>query len=118
MKQMIIILLVAFVIGAAVTGIVIAVKSSGFKGTDYTIPELDLSEIPDELKNTEYEYLYNLSVVDNSKDYMAHPDSVLLKNGNIFTVYPAGHGKGAVLNKVSTDNGVSWSETVDRKSVV
>ena len=112
MKQMIIILLVAFVIGAAVTGIVIAVKSSGFKGTDYTIPELDLSEIPDELKNTEYEYLYNLSVVDNSKDYMAHPDSVLLKNGNIFTVYPAGHGKGAVLNKVSTDNGISWSETV------
>ena len=112
MKQMIVILLVAFVIGAAVTGIVIAVKASGFNGTDYTIPELDLSEIPDELKNTEYEYLYNLSVVDNSKDYMAHPDSVLLKNGNIFTVYPAGHGKGAVLNKVSTDNGISWSETV------
>ena len=85
---------------------------SNFTGSDYTIPELDLSVMPDEVKGTEYEYLYELTTVDNSKDYMAHPDSVLLKNGNILTVYPAGHGKGAVLNKVSTDGGVSWSETV------
>lgn len=32
---------------------------------------------------------------------MAHPDSVLLKNGDILTAYPKGHGKGAVLNRVS-----------------
>ena len=83
-----------------------------FTGGDYTIPELDLSTMPDELKGSKYEYLYKLSTVDNSKDYMAHPDSVLLKNGNILTVYPAGHGKGAVLNKVSTDGGVTWSESV------
>ena len=83
-----------------------------FTGGDYTIPELDLSTVPDELKGSKYEYLYNLSTVDNSKDYMAHPDSVLLKNGNILTVYPAGHGKGAVLNKISTDGGITWSETV------
>ena len=86
---------------------------SNFTGSDYTIPILDLSTMPDEIKGTEYEYLYDLTTVDNSKDYMAHPDSVLLKNGNILTVYPAGHGKGAVLNKVSTDGGISWSETVD-----
>ena len=43
--------------------------------------------------------------MDDSKDYMAHPDSVLLKNGDILTFYPAGHGKGAVLNKISTDGG-------------
>lgn len=84
-----------------------------FTGSDYTIPELDLSVMPDEIEGTEYEYLYDLVTVDNSKDYMAHPDSVLLKNGNIFTVYPAGHGKGAIRNKISTDGGVSWNETVD-----
>ena len=48
-----------------------------FTGSDYNIPELDLSTLPNEYKNTEYEYLYKLSVVDNSKDNLAHPDSVL-----------------------------------------
>ena len=31
-----------------------------FKGSDYTIPELDLSVMPEDIENTEYEYLYNL----------------------------------------------------------
>lgn len=84
-----------------------------FTGGDYTIPELDLSVLPEELKGSEYEYLYELSIVDNSVDYMAHPDSVLLTNGNILTVYPAGHGKGAVCNKISNDGGASWSEAVE-----
>ncbi len=84
-----------------------------FSGGDYTIPEIDLSVMPDELKGSEYEYLYELSVVDNSVDYMAHPDSVLLKDGSILTVYPAGHGKGAVLNKISADGGVTWSGTIE-----
>ena len=35
-----------------------------FTGSDYTIPELDLSELPEELENTEYEYLYKLATVD------------------------------------------------------
>lgn len=87
-------------------------KKAEFTGGDYSIPTIDLSEIPEEIKGTDLEYLYELTVVDNSKDYVAHPDSVLLKNGNIFTAYPAGHGKGAVLNKLSTDGGKSWSETV------
>ena len=84
-----------------------------FTGGDYTIPELDLSVMPEELKGTQYEYLYKLSTVDDSTDYMAHPDSVLLNNGNILTVYPAGHGKGAVLNKVSTNGGVSWDSRIE-----
>lgn len=83
-----------------------------FTGSDYTIPELDLSVMPEEYKNTEYEYLYDLSVVDNSKEYLAHPDSVLLKNGNILTMYPEGHGKGAVQTKISTDGGMTWGEGV------
>lgn len=44
---------------------------------------------------------------------MAHPDSVLLKNGDILTVYTKGHGKGAVLNRVSKDGGLSWSSTLE-----
>ncbi len=83
-----------------------------FTGSDYTIPELDLSVKPDNI-DSKYDYLYELTTVDSSKKYMAHPDSVLLKNGNILTVYPAGHGKGAVLNKISTDGGVTWSEAVE-----
>lgn len=82
-----------------------------FSGYDYTIPEIDLSVKPDNL-DSRFDYLYELSVVDNSKKYMAHPDSVLLKDGSILTLYPAGHGKGAVLNKISTDDGMTWSESV------
>ncbi len=87
--------------------------SDNFTGSDYTIPEIDLSTLPEELKGTEYEYLYDLYVIDDSRDYMAHPDSVLLKDGSILTVYPAGHGKGAVLNKVSADGGITWSGSVE-----
>ncbi len=82
-----------------------------FTGSDYSIPTIDLSVKPPFLPD-EFDYLYDMVTVDDSKDYMAHPDSVLLKNGNILTVYPAGHGRGAILNKVSTDGGKSWSEEI------
>lgn len=82
-----------------------------FTGSDYTIPELDLSVKPESL-DRKYDYLYDLTVVNKSKKYIAHPDSVLLRNGNILMMYPAGHGKGAVLNSVSTDGGVTWIETI------
>lgn len=100
---------------AAAIGVSICIrktKSSKFTGGDYTISELDLSEMPQDIDGTKYEYLYELSIVDDTNDYMAHPDSVLLKNGNILTVYPKGHGKGAILNKVSKDGGVSWKDSV------
>lgn len=96
-----------------VTSAIYLKKAKRFTGSDYTIPELDLSVLPEELKGTEYEYLYNLSVVDSSMDYTAHPDSVLLKNGNILTLYPAGHGRGAVCSKISTDGGITWSDTIE-----
>lgn len=86
-------------------------EPAAFTGSDYTVPELDLSVKPEGI-DSRYDYLYELSVVDKSKSYMAHPDSVLLKNGNILTMYPAGHGKGAVQNKISTDGGITWSDTV------
>ncbi len=80
-------------------------------GTDYTIPQLDLSIKPKDL-DPKFDYLYELVTVDNDKTYQAHPDSVLLKNGNILCMYPAGHGKGAVMTKISTDGGRSWTETL------
>lgn len=83
-----------------------------FTGTDYTISELDLSVKPDNL-DSKYDYLYELTTVDSSKKYIAHPDSILLKNGNILSLYPAGHGKGAVLNKISTDGGKTWGEELE-----
>ena len=106
MKTIIIVCAVVVALAAVAVVMLLLFGPSKFKGGDYNIPELDLSDMPEDLEGTEYEYLYNLSVVDDSKDYMAHPDSVLLRDGNILTVYPAGHGKGAVLNKVSTDKGL------------
>ena len=88
-------------------------KSMPFTGDDYSIPTLDLSQMPENVKGTEFEYLYDQSTVDSSKDYIAHPDSVLLKNGNILTMYPAGHGKGAVLTKISTDGGITWAKSLE-----
>ncbi len=85
-------------------------EAKPFTGSDYTIKEVDLSEEPEELVGTKYDYLYELTTVDDSLSYMAHPDSVLLKNGDIFTAYPAGHGKGAILTKISEDGGITWQE--------
>lgn len=111
MKEFICIILVVILIVCIFAGCKKQEKLS-FTGSDYSIPVLDLSEMPESVKGTKFEYLYNLSTVDDSTNYMAHPDSVLLKNGNILTMYPAGHGKGAVLTKISTDSGLTWTESI------
>ena len=80
-------------------------------GKNYTVPQVDLSVCPantlDELK-----YLFEQTVVDYGEGYLGHPDSVLLKNGDILTFYPKGHGKGAALSRRSKDGGVSFVEGV------
>jgi len=111
MKKFLCILMIIMLTGAIFAGCSeIIVKP--FSGSDYTIPELDLSVKPDGA-DSKYDYLYEPAIIDDSKKYMAHPDSVLLKNGNILTMYPAGHGKGAVMNKISTDGGITWNESLD-----
>ena len=82
-----------------------------FIGKNYNIPQLDLSERPENTPE-KYAYLYEQTVVDDSESYLGHPDSVLLKNGDILTVYPHGHGKGAVLNKISADGGLSYTKCI------
>ncbi len=78
----------------------------------YSIPQIDLSVMP---QNTpeDLKYLYNYSVVDDHAGYLGHPDSVLLNNGDILTFYPKGHGKGAVISKISDDGGISYNKTIE-----
>lgn len=51
-------------------------------------------------------------VVDREKGvYLGHPTTVLLEDGKtILTVYPKGHGKGAIVYKRSEDGGRTWSD--------
>ncbi len=43
--------------------------------------------------------------------YLGHPTTVLLEDGKtILTVYPKGHGRGAIQMKRSTDGGLTWSD--------
>lgn len=74
-----------------------------FRG--YTIPLIDLAG----QKNRQV-------IVDReSGQYLGHPTTVLLEdNRTIVTVYPKGHGRGAIVMKKSTDGGRTWS---DRLSV-
>ena len=66
---------------------------------------------------------YSIPVVDLAADtarqvvvdrepgqYLGHPTTVLLEDGRtIITVYPKGHGRGAIVMKRSTDGGRTWS---------
>lgn len=81
------------------------------KAPFYDIPQIDLSRNPGNLP-PEFDYLFENVTVDDSKGYLGHPDSVLLKNGKILTFYPEGHGKGKIVSKISTDGGRTFSETL------
>lgn len=67
----------------------------------YTIPFIDLAH-----------ETYRQVVVDREPgQYLGHPTTVLLEDGaTIITVYPKGHGRGAIVMKRSTDGGLTWSE--------
>lgn len=80
----------------------------------YSIPRIDLNNKPDNLP-ADLEYLFETVTVDDSRGYLGHPDSVLLKNGNILTVYPEGHGKGKIISKISVDGGKSYTESIKKQ---
>ena len=43
--------------------------------------------------------------------YLGHPTTVLLNDGQtLITVYPKGHGRGAVVMKKSFDGGLTWTD--------
>lgn len=53
-------------------------------------------------------------VVDREDgQYLGHTTTVLLEDGRtILTVYPKGHGRGAIIYKKSTDGGLTWSDRI------
>ena len=65
MKRFVAVLVIVAVISAAFVGCAPKAEPLEFTGSDYTIKELDLSVMPDELKGTKYEYLYQLTTVDD-----------------------------------------------------
>ena len=87
-------------------------KKTGY----YTIPQVDLSIKPQNLPK-DLEYLFENTIVDNSTGYLGHPDSVLLNNGDILTFYPKGHGKGAVLSRISDNGGVSYDKEIENQPI-
>jgi len=67
----------------------------------YTIPIVDVSS----------ETNRQVIVDREPGQYLGHPTTVLLEDGKtILTVYPKGHGRGAIVLKRSTDGGLTWSE--------
>ena len=74
-------------------------RASNPKG--YTIPMIGLAG----------ETHRHVIVDKETGQYLGHPTTVLLEdNKTIITVYPKGHGRGAIVMKKSTDGGLSWSE--------
>ena len=78
----------------------------------YKIPLVDLSVKPENL-DEELEYLFDYTIVDDHAAYLGHPDSVLLNNGDILTMYPKGHGKGAIISKISDNGGISYDKEIE-----
>lgn len=74
---------------------------------DYSIPQIRLDLKPDNC-SADLKYLYEHSIVDDELSYLGHPDSVLLKDGKIFTVLPSAHGKGALRSHLSDDGGKTY----------
>lgn len=67
----------------------------------YTIPIVDISA----------ETQRQVIVDREAGQYLGHPTTVLLEdNRTMLTVYPKGHGRGAIVYKRSDDAGLTWSE--------
>lgn len=67
----------------------------------YSIPLIDLSA----------ETQRQVIVDREPGQYLGHPTTVLLEDKTtILTVYPKGHGRGAIQMKRSADGGLTWSE--------
>jgi len=89
--------------GVIVAGLVLAAVSPTVRSAElpgYTLPLVDLAQ-----------EAHRQVVVDREPgQYLGHPTTVLLEDGRtILSVYPRGHGRGAIHLKRSTDGGRSWS---------
>jgi hypothetical protein len=67
----------------------------------YTIPVVDISG----------EKARQVIVDREQGQYLGHPTTVLLEDQKtMLTVYPKGHGRGAIVYKRSSDTGLTWSD--------
>ncbi|MBR5545169.1 MAG: exo-alpha-sialidase [Clostridia bacterium] len=82
----------------------------------YKIPLVDLSVKPENTPEN-LGYLFKYTIVDDNSAYLGHPDSVLLNNGDILTFYPKGHGKGAIISKISDNDGLSYDKEIENQPV-
>ncbi len=68
---------------------------------NYSIPTVDISG----------ETARQVIVDREAGQYLGHPTTMLLEDGHtMLTVYPRGHGRGAIVYKRSTDGGLTWSQ--------
>ena len=88
------------------------VASGSWRRQMGSITEIDLSKKPQNVPDS-LAYLYETQTVAKIDGYMAHPDAVLLKNGDILQMFPKGHGRGAVLTKLSADGGLTYDKTLE-----
>lgn len=77
-----------------------APRPGGAPPRGFSIPLVDLASQPS-----------RQVVVDREPgQYLGHPTTVLLEDGRtMLTVYPKGHGRGAIILKRSEDGGRTWS---------
>lgn len=85
---------------------------------------VDLSAAPEGTAE-QYQYLYEQHPVAtddeyfglyDGREYQGQPDSVLLDNGNILTVFPKGHGKGETVMMISTDQGRTYTDVFNESN--
>ncbi len=110
------VLLALVLVGLGVTPFILRAKGEIGNGSFFRsmgdITEIDLSEKPENLPE-ELSYLYEFQEVEKIDGYLAHPDAVLLKNGDILQMFPKGHGRGAVLTKLSSDGGLTYDKALE-----
>ncbi|MEX2015634.1 MAG: sialidase family protein [Candidatus Hydrogenedentales bacterium] len=81
--------------------VMFAVNAAAQPPRGYSLPLIDLA----------YETHRQVVVDREEGQYLGHPTTVLLEdNKTIVTVYPKGHGSGAIVLKRSMDGGLTWSE--------
>ena len=51
-----------------------------------------------------------------NRQYLGQPDMVRTSTGRLITAYPAGHGKGPIIMKISDDDGETWVEKTNTPS--
>lgn len=106
------------------TSLVVLVLTVTVSAQPSSLQKKDVTLLPPKNLKTNLPPGYGIPIVDISADksrqvvvdrepgqYLGHPTTVLLEdNKTMLTVYPKGHGRGAIVYKRSNDAGLTWSE--------